>query len=80
LKKKSTGGVREHSPLAKTVASAKKDAVIWAGGVISFSPFPRQNFLSDYQERMENGGEKCLKRNCSECLQDGQLIARKKYN
>lgn len=40
LKKKSTGGVREHSSLAKTTASTKKDASLGSRGDF-LSPFPR---------------------------------------
>lgn len=54
LKKKSTGGVRQHSSLAKTTDSTKKDADLGSrGGFIS--PFPRQNFIGkDYQEKDRN--------------------------
>lgn len=54
LKKKSTGGVREHSSLAKTTDSTKKD--VGFGTRVGFlSPFPEQNFLGkDYQEKDRN--------------------------
>lgn len=82
LKKKSTGGVREHSPLAKTVDSAKKDAVIWGGGVISSASSPDRVSCQTTRKgwKFEGRRETCLKRNCSESLKDGQLPARKKYN
>lgn len=37
LKKKSTGGVREHSSLAKTTASTRK-MLVWGAGVVSSAP------------------------------------------
>lgn len=53
LKKKSTGGVREHSSLAKATDSTKKDAGLGSRGGF-LSPFPRQNFFTqDYQENIE---------------------------
>lgn len=54
LKKKSTGGVREHHRLAKTTDSTMKDAGF--GSRAGFlSPFPRQNFLGkNYQEKDRN--------------------------
>lgn len=44
LKKKSTGGIKEYSPLAKTSGSAKKDAIIWERGLISL-PLLQIEFL-----------------------------------